>query len=192
MKWGGGIVLGPSGTSNFLLASKLSLVLVRKYCVIAFKVGCDYRLKALSWLLFLTQGVSVRHSKKCGYVLSCWKLKCVEGLLMGTCFQRGAVCSLPLACSAGTRWAIETWKALCGLWWSPQLTQGSSSQGNWSSEFAEIEKTRETESLLDFFLCWHEKIQPFQFFEPKTLHPKYPQTGIWLQWWKHEEKTVEY
>lgn len=42
------MVLELSGTSNFLFAPKLSLVFVRKYCVIAFKVDCDYRLKALS------------------------------------------------------------------------------------------------------------------------------------------------
>lgn len=37
-----------SDTSNFLFATKLSLVSVRKYCVIAFKVDCGYRLKVLA------------------------------------------------------------------------------------------------------------------------------------------------
>lgn len=181
-----------SDTYNFLFAPKLSLVWVRKHCVIASKVDYCYRLKASSWLLFLTQGVPVRYLKKCDYCPVLLEDKVCWRLLMGTCSQRGAVCALPLACSACTRWAVESSKALCGLWWPPQLSQGSSSQGNWNSGLAEIQMNRETKGLLDFFYVDMKKIQQFQLFEPKTLHSKYPQTGIWLQWWKHKEKIVEY
>lgn len=47
-------------------------------------------------------------------VLSCCKLKFVEGLLMGTWFQKGAVCALAPACSACARWAVESWKLCVG------------------------------------------------------------------------------
>lgn len=50
-----------SGTSIFLFAPKVSFVSVWLYMVyIALKWGCDYRLMPSSWLLFLTQVVSVR------------------------------------------------------------------------------------------------------------------------------------
>lgn len=114
------------------------------------------------WLLFLAQGVSVRwYLQKCDYCPVLLEAKVCGRIAHGYLVpERRSVCSGPCLfclCQMGCR-ELE---ALCGLWWPPQLTQGSSSRGNWSSEFVEIQIKRETKSLLDFFNADMKKYSGF-------------------------------